>query len=786
MDKRRFLDGFKAEALENLDLLNRDILKLEKEPNPEWIHELFRVAHTLKGSAGMMGFLKIQKIAHCLEDLFQSVKEKKITFNSTAADTVFSALDLIKTAVENVGAGKEENIDIDEVLRKLNQFLQGPPAIDSHEQKTEEIKPPSSDEKPAEIKSRETPPPPAKPDASERQSERESPSDEFIRVPISRINQLLNLIGEIVINKVKSSYKLSTLKQLSKQSVRTERLLAEWSSFFKECFSSNGASPAKAEHNANTFDEKLPLLLNQLHDFQSSFATFKEKLNALSEEIQIETFHLNPIVEELQQKIKEIRMLPCSTIFEGFPRLVRDIAKQQGKEVEFVVEGEDTELDKKVLEAIKAPLIHILRNAIDHGIESIQDRQQAHKAPAGRIVLSAFQEGGKVIIEVQDNGQGIDLDVIKSTALKKHIVTEEEIREMKEDAILNLVFADGFSTAPIITDISGRGVGLSVVRSELERLKGSIIVTSEKGQGTTMRLELPLTIAILQVLVVEVGGMTWGFPMNNLEESLKVPRNTISTIENRMIIQIRDRSIPVVKLSSLLGIPDHRPSEKEGSASRSLQKKTSQKTESEEMTVIIVNTRNKRIAFSVDRILGEREVFIKNLGTHIGKVQGIGGATILASGEIMLILDVQDLLSMSHHAHPSDQHRKSPDTSDKKHKKILIVDDSLTIRELMKSILKNNGYEVDTAMDGLDALDRISKNSFNLIVSDIQMPRMDGFELCRNIRLNEKSKSIPLIFITSLAKEDEKRKGIEVGADAYIVKNQFEQKSLIEMIERFS
>jgi two-component system chemotaxis sensor kinase CheA len=467
-------------------------------------------------------------------------------------------------------------------------------------------------------------------------------------------------------------------------------------------------------------------------------------------------------------------------------------------EVELIIKGEETELDKKVLESIKGPLIHILRNAVDHGMESHESWVMRHEKECPKkthdsclmshdntITLSAFQEGGKVIIEVVDNGQGIDLEFVKETAVKKAIASRDELEAMTDKEVLNLIFAEGFSTAPIITDVSGRGIGLSVVRAEMERLKGKTVINSKKGAGTTIRLELPLTIAVLQVLLVEAGGVKWALPISNLKESLKVKASAIATIENRMIMQVREHSVPVVSLADILGIQRqerYASSVMSDAKNHELVTHDAQLMSHDEQTIVIVSSMNKQVGFMVDRVFGEEEVFIKNIGPHLGKVMCVAGATILANGEVIVILDVADLVTQAELAHPSLKPRKKRDVQ--KRKRVLLVEDSMVTRELEKTILENGGYAVETAIDGLDAVEKLVKAQFDIIVSDILMPRMDGFELCKNVKTNEKLQKIPVIFVTALAKDSEKRKGIEVGAQAYITKSEFDQTHLLETIER--
>lgn len=793
INRSKFIASFKAEALENISQLNRGLVDLEhNSDNNKLLHVLNRVAHTLKGGSRLMGYLQIQDVAHKLEDIFSLLESDKLKFTPVIADTAFAALDAIAHAVENISHGLDENIDVAATCQAIDSAIQGENAklepsrgVKTKKKKaktgdielTDEIKKTIKIEGPMPIEFAD--------DASivttgtgndaafstedaiacSHTEERE----EFVRVPLSRINRLLNLIGEMVINKAKSSYKVAVLKRLTRQLKASEKRLHELESLLKENLNiADDYIPSRGSVlRASPEDEKQIELIDRFHGFVSSFSGLNEGILGYFEDVQMEIFHLNPVVEELQQKMKEIRMLPCAIIFEGFPRMIRDIARSQNKKVDFEIRGADTELDKKVLEALKPPLIHILRNAVDHAIEPNNEIPKT-------ISLTAKQEGGKVVIEVSDDGDGIDLDKIKEKALSMGIVLESDLEEMTENEITGLIFNDGLSTASMITDVSGRGIGLDVVKTEIEKLKGAASVTSQKGKGTTIRIELPLTIAIMRALLTEVTGRLWIFPTLDIDENIKISTNAISSINNKMTIQIRDQSVPIVHIKEILGITDFQSED----ADIDLSVKESK------YNLVIASSFGKRIGFIVDKIVGEDEIFIKNIGAHLGKVKGVEGATILPSGEVAIILDVQDLIKEAQTVRTVAQNVRT--VQNKKKKRILIVEDSLTTRELEKAILENSGYEVETAIDGLDAINKLSNSKFDAVISDIRMPRMNGFELCKSIKNDDNHRGIPVIFVTSLSSDEEKRKGIEVGAQAYIAKSEFDQGNLIDTLRRLT
>ncbi|MCK5706329.1 MAG: hybrid sensor histidine kinase/response regulator [Candidatus Aureabacteria bacterium] len=827
-DKSEFLATFRDESNEHIENLNNGLLNLEKDPeNQELIEEMFREAHTLKGAARMMGFDEIKDIAHVIEDIFEKIVSKQIKLTTDISTHIFSSLDHVSTAVEEVVGGLSVSIDTPSVIKDLEDILKkslegSVSSSDSEDEKKKTAKPVKEDIQPeekveiqaiddvsidesaeeedsdefgddylapdeaptieqvkAELEAQKVKSEKKKQQSEQSQTLTSSSStqtkqvatkpkrekqevEEYIRVPLHKINKLLNLVGEMVINKIKSSQKVAILKRLSKLIKTTQKDFNEIS----QTVLTN--SHFQALH---TFND----IKNILQECNVNFHKMREESNDLFDYVSAEVSQLDPIIDELQLRMKEIRMLPVSTIFSAMPRLVRDIAVSQQKDIDLIIEGEETELDKKVLESIKGPLIHLLRNSVDHGIEMPDDRESTGKDRMGTIKLSAFHKGGNVIIEIKDDGKGFDLERIKETALRKGLSTQKELEAMSEREITNFVFMSGFSTAKIITDVSGRGVGLDVVKTDIEKLKGNIVIDTQKNIGTTFSLQLPLTIAIIQALLIRCNKEIFAIPILSIDESISVKKNEIYSIENREAIRVREKTISVVRMTEILDLPDT------GEA-RVIQQNKKNK---DLIPVVIVSLMDKLVGFMVDEIIGEQEIFIKSLGDHIGKLPNISGATVLGNGKVIAILDVVDLVNSAKVSHPSFRRVKEK-TEKKSHdkKRILIAEDSLTTRELERSILESEGYFVETAMDGIDALNKVSQEVFDVIISDIEMPRMNGFELCKAIKQNSDTKDIPVIIVTSLDKEEDKRRGIEVGAQAYIVKSTFDQSNLIDAIER--
>jgi chemotaxis protein histidine kinase CheA len=778
---------FKAETEEHLTKLDNGLVELEKQPNNvELARDLNREVHTLKGAARVFGFCEIQDIAHRIEDIFEEVSGKRAVFSSFIAKSIFKGLDAIRTILEKIAQGKEIDVDASDLCRELEECLSGTRGIRlqknrerGNEREEEEVETQEdgirtetkrervhereakvvaeTQEKGKQGKEREREGGKIADKVTDRMNEAVPPhlsaqTEEYIRVPLSRVDKLLYLVGEVVINKMMISTISTQAKRLSKLSKEMQKSIFGLSEAVGKEFSSQ--------------DGEVPKWLSQC---ESQVQKLREHTLKLYDHISTEEFHLDPIIDELQAKIKEMKMLPLSTILEGFPRMVRDIASQQGKEVNLVISGGETELDKKVLEGIKVSLIHILRNCIDHGIEEPEVRISHGKPRDGTIKVSAFHKADNVVITVEDDGRGMDIAQIKETALKKQLVPSHDLGGMTDKEVLDIIFMNGFTTSPIVTDVSGRGMGLDIVRRDITNLKGRVILDTQENRETKFTLVLPLTIAIIQVLLVKVQNMIFALPMLPITESAKVNMDDVSTIGGRMAIHFREHTVPLVRLDEVLELP---PAGDEKGKRKN------------EMLVVMATSLDRRVGFIVDEIVGEEELFIKSLGKHLGRVKNVSGAIILPTGEVVVVLDIADLIAHSSLSLSVVTGNKRAPELRRKEKRILIVEDAFSTRELEKTILETRGYLVDTAVDGLDALDRMIGTHYDLIVSDIEMPRMDGFELCRTLKNNEGYKDIPVVMVTALQKEEDKRRGIEVGAAAYIVKSAFEQSNLLDTIER--
>ena len=574
----------------------------------------------------------------------------------------------------------------------------------------------------------------------------------------SKLDSLMTQAGELLVAGLKVDQRLKDVEEIS-------HCVEDWNREWLKI---------RAAHSQLLHDdglEEIRPLLRFLDLNQERLKTIAVRVGDLRRGFSRDALHLSRVTSDLGEEVMKVRMLPVSTVFDLLPRLVRDLAREKGKEVNLQVEGGETELDRKVLEEIKAPLIHILRNAVDHGIETPEERERAGKPRAGTITLKAFQKGNSIVIEVSEDGAGINVNKVKKAALKAGIIGADETETISDDEAMRLIFVSGLSTSSIITDITGRGVGMDVVRKNVESLHGHVDVDSTPGQGTKMTLVLPLTLATTQELLVQVGDQIYGIPISSVERIQRISPQDISTVEGKEAIVVDDEPISLVYLSDVLELgrqkEEVRPDQK--------------------MPVVILSAGRKRIAFLVDGVVGQQESVVKSLGKQLSRVRNVAGATILGTGQVIMTLNSSDLVKSARGM--AGRTSITARISQAKVKEvaqstILVVDDSLTTRNLEKNILETAGYETKVAADGVEALSVLQSDHCDLVVSDILMPEMDGFELTAAIREQSAFKEIPVILVTALESREDKERGIEVGADAYIVKSSFDQETLLEAVEQ--
>jgi two-component system chemotaxis sensor kinase CheA len=473
-------------------------------------------------------------------------------------------------------------------------------------------------------------------------------------------------------------------------------------------------------------------------------------------------------VDSLLAAMRRLRLAPASTVLDLFPRMVHDLAREQGKEVEWVAQGADQEVDRKILEQVKDPLIHLVRNAIDHGIEPPAERVQAGKVPQGRVVVTvALLEGERLEIRVEDDGRGIDLAQVRATAVRSGVLSAATAASLNDEEALALIYRSGLSTSPIITNVSGHGLGLAIVKERVEGLRGTLHLETQGRTGTTLRLLLPATIATFRGLLVQAGGQPLLFPLEAVERVLRVVPDEVKRLEEREVIRYDGHVVPIARLSELLGLPEPVVEAVTGG----------------KRWCVMLRSGEDRVACIVTEVSGDREGVVKVLRPPLVRLRNVAGACLLATGQVVLILRPMDVLKSLQR---KGRTQASPPATEQEGRApvILVVDDSITTRIMEKHLLEMAGYQVRMAVDGVEAWDILQTEACDLVLLDVEMPRMNGFALTAQIRADRTLADLPVILVTALASREDQERGIEVGANAYIVKADFDQSHLLEIIRR--
>jgi len=739
-DRSAFIGKFKEEAHEYLQRLNEGVIALEGDPESRpLIDRMLRDAHTLKGSSRMVGLLEISDIAHRLEDVMVGLRDGQRTHTPELTDGFFDALDAILYLTEHAGEETSATLDVPALLGRL-ELLNAVAA------------PESASTPDPRVASRDTVTPAPAALAAEEDGALHARESSTVRVRTEHVDRLLNLVSEAVIGDIKAGERERELRSVTVLSGEANRLWARLRATVA------GLDPAAAE-----------LLALHVESLDSALAEQRGRLARLTAASAEDSSRSSTVVQDLQEQAMALRMLPVATVTAALPRAVRDLARQAGKDVELVIEGGDTELDRKVLEEINDPLIHIVRNAIDHGIETPEQRRAAGKPERGRVCITARQEGDRIIIEVSDDGAGIDPARIRDVAERRGYVTATEAVALSDRQAMYLIFEPGFTTSSIITELSGRGVGMDVVREfVVEKLRGALDVESTPGQGSTFSLTIPLTLALIRALLVRVDGQTFAVPTVSITETLRIDPADVMRSEGHDVIRRERRTIPLVPMGEVLGFGAKGPPPRR-------------------LPVIVVGLSGQRMGFAVDAMLGEQRVVIKTLGDQLGRAEMVAGVTVLGAGEVVPILDVSALMARGREVSGFRSRRPQPLAVQQsaRRRSVLICEDSFTTRELERSIFEAAGYTVETAPDGAQGLAKLQEGlRVDAVVTDVQMPVMTGFELARAIKADPVLKGTPVVIVTSLERAEEKAEGIDSGADAYITKSVFNQDTLLDTVER--
>jgi two-component system chemotaxis sensor kinase CheA len=748
MDLSSFHIQFRDETAENLRVYTQGLMALETlAPDDEGrrpeIDAIFRAMHTIKGSARLLGFEAIGRIAHTCEHILGAVREGRRDLDRALTDDLLKGGDAILELVSAAVDGRPSGMDVEAFANRLGRGLP---------KDAENAPPPVTLAPPIDNGGalQNAPMLPEAPSAvlGPQPSSRRARARQTVRVRVDRLDKLLNLAGELTVGRQSHAVHLQALQELADLIAHQERTLLTLESDLRRLrFSQSQREGLDGHLNGmlNAGERAGRIIKAQLERF-GQYASASAQL-----------------VEDLEQEVMAVRLLPISTLFANLPRAVRELARDLGREVQLTLAGETTELDRKVIEALGDPLTHLLRNALDHGIEPPEERERVGKPRQGTIEVAAQALGSAAQITIRDDGRGMDPQKLRDAAVRKGLLTADAAALLSDQEAIELVFLPGFTTARLITDVSGRGVGMDVVRTNIGELGGQVQIESQFGAGATIRLILPLTLVTTRVLLVETGEHLFGVPATGCQGSLWVRPEKIRTVEGRAMIQHEGGLVPVVRLDGLLELGEPRP------------------LGSRRIPALLIGAAKRPLAVIVDRMLDEREVVVKPLGPLMEKQRRYSGAIQLGDGRLALLLNPMALAQMTRGAAIAAPPARDGAVS--RHH-LLVVDDAFATRELIRSILHSAGYDVTTAVDGLDALDKLKAASYDLVVSDVEMPRVDGFTLTSRIRAEIGHTGLPVIIMTSLASEQHRRRGLEVGAQAYIVKSQFNQSNLLETIRQ--
>lgn len=785
-DLQEIMEDFLIEAFEMNEQLDQDLVELEHNPEDlDLLNRIFRVAHTIKGSSSFLNLNILTHLTHNMEDVLNRARKGEIKITPDIMDVVLRSIDLMKTllvTIRDTGSdtnnGKEN--EIEEAVKQLQ-------AITS--QNLESAKETSG--------TKETPQKEAKEEAKEENKENKAkaptaentasdnpladePDLDYANMSAeeveAEIERLLNKRQEA--DKERRAQKKQEAKQEvtpTKEPPKTETPKTETPKAPK--------TETKTKAKADTEENKAPSIgveqtvrvdvrrLDHLMNLIGELVLGKNRLIRIYSDVE-ERYDGEKFLEELNQVVSSIsavttdlqlavmktRMQPVGKVFNKFPRMVRDLSRELGKSIELIIEGEETELDKSIVEEIGDPLIHIIRNSCDHGIEPLEERRRLNKPETGKVQLSAYNEGNHIVIKISDDGKGLDPVMLKEKAIEKGVISERDAEGMSDREAFNLIFKPGFSTAKVVSNVSGRGVGMDVVKTNIEKLNGIIEIDSEVGVGTTQKLKIPLTLAIIQALLVGVQEEYYAIPLSSVLETVRISQDEIYTVDGKSVLRLRDEVLSLVRLSDIFKVDAILES-------------------NSDVYVVIIGLADQKIGVIVDYLIGQEEVVIKSLGYYLKNTRGIAGATVRGDGKITLIVDVGAMMDMakSIKVNITTLMNESENTKSKNSPSdyiVLVIDDSSTDRAIIRKCLKPLGITLLEATNGLEGLEML-KNGDKIpdaILVDIEMPKMDGYTFASEVRKYNKFKNLPLIAVTSRVTKTDRMRGVESGMTEYITK----------------
>ena len=796
---RRLREAFAIEAEERLNNLSSDLMTLEEQSvgfDPNLLEQIYRDAHSLKGAARAVDEKHIESVCMAMEGLLGGVKQQQVAVDAHLYDLLHESVTFLKQEVKRPQPSSRdrvtaliERLEEGSVSKSVPAGVTTPTAttelVNDKDARTHtpppgpvtapELPPGPFQEPPQPLLTTTTPPqqqngatkaalpsPSAPPLALSNASS--------VRVLAYKLDELLHCCEEMIGVRQRIAHRtelMAGLNQTFEIWQRRNAKLRGKARHYERLMGDEGQGAIEIER------QQLKELVDHIGWSQGFIAALQRDTKTLLDGIREEQLHADRSVDELMEEMKDVLLQPASTLTTLLPPMVREISRTLGKQLTLSITGDEIEIDRRILDEMRDPLIHLVRNAIDHGLELPAERQRLGKEPQGQLQIEIRRlEGGQIELVVSDDGRGIDGHSLIHKAVTARRISADVAATLDEKAALELIFLSGLSTAELITNISGRGLGMSIVQDAVERLGGGIELVSELGVGSCFRMRLPTSLAVFRGIFVRAGGATYLLPSHQTVAVQRIPIEQVRYTENRPTILFQQRPLSVVGLDELLGLHQLLKGDE-----RVLK------------VVVVMGAHNRRLALRVDEVMGEEEVLIKGLGPQLRQVRFFSGATILPSGAVIPLLNIKDLLERAggtlQGSGVIDGVPLQPEREGATSKQtILLVEDSITSRILIKNILEAEGYQVITAVDGMEGLSTLKISEVDLVVSDVEMPRMDGFELTRNIRAHPRLAELPVVLVTSLAAREDREQGVEAGANAYIIKGNFDQSNLLETIGR--
>ncbi|WP_120855234.1 chemotaxis histidine kinase/response regulator CheAY2 [Helicobacter pylori] len=778
-DLQEIMEDFLIEAFEMNEQLDQDLVELEHNPEDlDLLNRIFRVAHTIKGSSSFLNLNILTHLTHNMEDVLNRARKGEIKITPDIMDVVLRSIDLMKTllvTIRDTGSdtnnGKEN--EIEEAVKQLQAITSQ--NLEGAKERTKEA-PQKEKENKEEIKENKAKAPTAENTASDNPLADE-PDLDYSNMSAEEVEAEI----ERLLNKRQEADKERRAQK--KQEAKPKQEVAPAKEIPKTETPKAPKTETKAKAKADTEENKAPSIgveqtvrvdvrrLDHLMNLIGELVLGKNRLIRIYSDVE-ERYDGEKFLEELNQVVSSIsavttdlqlavmktRMQPVGKVFNKFPRMVRDLSRELGKSIELIIEGEETELDKSIVEEIGDPLIHIIRNSCDHGIEPLEERRRLNKPETGKVQLSAYNEGNHIVIKISDDGKGLDPVMLKEKAIEKGVISERDAEGMSDREAFNLIFKPGFSTAKVVSNVSGRGVGMDVVKTNIEKLNGIIEIDSEVGVGTTQKLKIPLTLAIIQALLVGVQEEYYAIPLSSVLETVRISQDEIYTVDGKSVLRLRDEVLSLVRLSDIFKVDAILES-------------------NSDVYVVIIGLADQKIGVIVDYLIGQEEVVIKSLGYYLKNTRGIAGATVRGDGKITLIVDVGAMMDMakSIKVNITTLMNESENTKSKNSPSdyiVLAIDDSSTDRAIIRKCLKPLGITLLEATNGLEGLEML-KNGDKIpdaILVDIEMPKMDGYTFASEVRKYNKFKNLPLIAVTSRVTKTDRMRGVESGMTEYITK----------------